>query len=193
MCVRDFFKRRFGYESELYPKFSDIERVDNLDADIACSGFTKDMAKDIDMELGIISEDDSISDKNSDTEDAELDTASCLAEDELIKSDTKNQSEMQIPENLKSDALQETSDNEKFSDCSSESNYSNDIFESRSVRSTATTIHPDEIKRRVRKQMVHKNKKESRKKCVAKGEASAVTRNRRENTNTIKQSNGIWE
>ncbi|EEC01392.1 serine/threonine protein kinase rio2, putative [Ixodes scapularis] len=24
-CVREFFKKRFGYESELFPKFSDIE------------------------------------------------------------------------------------------------------------------------------------------------------------------------
>jgi RIO kinase 2 len=24
-CIRDFFKRRFNFESELYPKFSDVK------------------------------------------------------------------------------------------------------------------------------------------------------------------------
>lgn len=60
------------------------------------------------------------------------------------------------------------------------------------MRSSATTIHPDEIKRRVKKQVNAKERREQRKKCVAKGEASAVTRTRRENINTIKQSKGIW-
>lgn len=47
--MRDFFKRRFGYESELYPKFSDLERDDVLDTEIACSGYKR--TKDVDNEL----------------------------------------------------------------------------------------------------------------------------------------------
>lgn len=77
------------------------------------------------------------------------------------------------------------------SDCVSQD--SEDNFESRSIRSTATTIPPDEIKRRLKKQMFVKQRNESKRKCVAKGEASAVTRTRRENHSTIKQSNGIWD
>uniref|UniRef100_A0A915AFG1 Serine/threonine-protein kinase RIO2 n=1 Tax=Parascaris univalens TaxID=6257 RepID=A0A915AFG1_PARUN len=46
-CVRTFFKRRFEYESELYPKFEDVKRKYNLDVEVAASGFTKQMAKDL--------------------------------------------------------------------------------------------------------------------------------------------------
>ncbi|KAJ1948359.1 Serine/threonine-protein kinase rio2 [Linderina macrospora] len=41
-CIRTFFKRRFGYESVLYPKFRlDEEKEFSLDVQVAASGFTK--------------------------------------------------------------------------------------------------------------------------------------------------------
>ncbi|KAJ2681929.1 Serine/threonine-protein kinase rio2, partial [Coemansia spiralis] len=41
-CIRTFFKRRFGYESMLYPKFAlDMDREFDLDVKVAASGFTK--------------------------------------------------------------------------------------------------------------------------------------------------------
>ncbi|BFZ02556.1 hypothetical protein BsWGS_05595 [Bradybaena similaris] len=43
-CVRNFFAKRYNYESELYPIFSDLERIDTLDIEVAASGFTKDLA-----------------------------------------------------------------------------------------------------------------------------------------------------
>ncbi|XP_004586244.2 serine/threonine-protein kinase RIO2 [Ochotona princeps] len=45
-CVREFFIKRFNYESELYPTFSDIRREDSLDVEVAASGYTKDMQAD---------------------------------------------------------------------------------------------------------------------------------------------------
>ncbi|KAG9355086.1 hypothetical protein JZ751_001799 [Albula glossodonta] len=45
-CIRDFFIRRFNYESELYPTFKDIRRECCLDVEISASGFTKDMQQD---------------------------------------------------------------------------------------------------------------------------------------------------
>lgn len=50
-CVREFFKKRFGYESYLYPKFSDLEKDDEMDKEIACSGygFTTEMNDDLIM------------------------------------------------------------------------------------------------------------------------------------------------
>lgn len=64
----------------------------------------------------------------------------------------------------------------------------------RSVRSTTTasTIAPDVIKNKVKKALDHKQKCDDRKRCVVKGEASAVTRSRRENRANIKDSTGIW-
>lgn len=45
-CVRDFFIKRFNYESELYPTFKDIKRSCSLDVEISASGFTKAMQQD---------------------------------------------------------------------------------------------------------------------------------------------------
>lgn len=47
--VRDLFRKKFGYESEEYPKFSDLEREDELDKEVLCSGygFTQEMEDDI--------------------------------------------------------------------------------------------------------------------------------------------------
>lgn len=44
-CVRELFRRKYGYESEDYPKFSDLKREDDLDAEVRCTGysFTKEM------------------------------------------------------------------------------------------------------------------------------------------------------
>ena len=41
-CIRTFFKRRFGYESYLYPKFKlDTKREFDLDIQVSASGFSK--------------------------------------------------------------------------------------------------------------------------------------------------------
>ncbi|XP_056144659.1 serine/threonine-protein kinase RIO2 [Lampris incognitus] len=45
-CIRDFFAKRFNYESELYPTFKDIRRSVSLDVEISASGFTKDLERD---------------------------------------------------------------------------------------------------------------------------------------------------
>ncbi|XP_020042065.1 serine/threonine-protein kinase RIO2 isoform X2 [Castor canadensis] len=45
-CIRDFFMKRFGYESEVYPTFSDIRREDSLDVEVSASGYTKEMQAD---------------------------------------------------------------------------------------------------------------------------------------------------
>ncbi|XP_036265494.1 serine/threonine-protein kinase RIO2 isoform X2 [Pipistrellus kuhlii] len=45
-CIRDFFMKRFSYESELYPIFSDIRREDSLDVEVSASGYTKEMQAD---------------------------------------------------------------------------------------------------------------------------------------------------
>ncbi|XP_067667279.1 serine/threonine-protein kinase RIO2-like [Haliotis asinina] len=56
-CIRDFFFKRFSYESELYPTFKDVKREDNLDVEVSASGFTKEMAASFDEaadDLGIL-------------------------------------------------------------------------------------------------------------------------------------------
>ncbi|CAK7295473.1 Serine/threonine-protein kinase RIO2 [Vulpes lagopus] len=45
-CIRDFFMKRFSYESELYPTFSDTRREHSLDVEVSASGYTKEMQAD---------------------------------------------------------------------------------------------------------------------------------------------------
>ncbi|XP_032012652.1 serine/threonine-protein kinase RIO2 isoform X2 [Hylobates moloch] len=45
-CIRDFFMKRFSYESELFPTFKDIRREDTLDVEVSASGYTKEMQAD---------------------------------------------------------------------------------------------------------------------------------------------------
>jgi len=72
-CIRDFFKRRFGYESELAPCFEDIERLDALDAEVRASGITKEMERDILKELGMNEDGDTDEDEDSEEDDGKDD------------------------------------------------------------------------------------------------------------------------
>jgi RIO kinase 2 len=64
-----------------------------------------------------------------------------------------------------------------------------------SIRSTSTaaTIAPEEIRSRVKKSLERREKSAQKKRITVKGESSAVTRSRRENMDTIKQCDGIWD
>ena len=66
--------------------------------------------------------------------------------------------------------------------------------DSRSIYSSMTnsTIAPELIKKKVKVALQKREKREQSKRILVKGEANAVTRIRRENKDTIKQSTGIW-
>lgn len=138
------------------------------------------MARDINKELGIDS--DSCSDDDNGCDDEEQEHLSDVETslDQLQIATVAHRSSL-----VGFDGDKQQSDDSDYEDAS-------DIFETGSLRSCATTIAPEEIKQRVKKQMFVKEKREQRKRCVAKGEASAVTRSRRENRDNIKQSEGIW-
>ncbi|VDD87603.1 unnamed protein product [Enterobius vermicularis] len=63
---RDVECVRFGFDSELFPKFGDVERKYNLDAAVEASGFSKEMEKDFDEAKAAES---SLSDEASEAED----------------------------------------------------------------------------------------------------------------------------
>lgn len=67
-----------------------------------------------------------------------------------------------------------------------------DARSQRSYSTTASTIAPSVIKGRVRRVLEERDRKEIRKRCVAKGEASAVQRSRRDNKETVKEYAG-WD
>lgn len=62
----------------------------------------------------------------------------------------------------------------------------------RSYASSASTIAPSVITDRTKRTIIRREKEEKRKRCLAKGEASAVTRVRNENRDTVKQYAG-WD
>lgn len=244
-CVRDFFKRRFGYESELYPSFDDISREDCIDVEIKASGLTKQMEKDLLVEMGIIDhlneeEEESEESDYEDAKDSEGEIRQLQRDVEMAieEASTPNlpkstaqlgecpnvelyRNEKSIEKGIQNIQLEKanekemgergTEDTPKIGSCT-EDVCSDDTFahsqhsdsdkkhsrlrisDSRSVYSTSTaaTIAPELIKKRIKAALQRREKREQSRKILVKGEASAVTRVRRENRDTIKQSTGIW-
>ncbi|KAM4879756.1 serine/threonine-protein kinase RIO2 [Sylvia borin] len=57
-CIKEFFKKRFNYESELFPTFKDIRRECSLDKEIAASGYAKEIKEDGELLYPAGSDDD---------------------------------------------------------------------------------------------------------------------------------------
>ncbi|XP_026749920.1 serine/threonine-protein kinase RIO2 [Galleria mellonella] len=226
-CIREFFKKRFGYESEVYPKFSDLERDDELDTEVACSGYKR--AKDVDDELleemgiGLAVSDD---EGSSDGEPEESERSTQYTDEELaalrqevdksiindekqphiehvvdktVKLNVKDdKSEEEVPNLVPAETRLEEEDNIAELDRTSQkyrlAMIEKALSDVRSQRSytSASTIAPEVVKQQVKKNLETRQKKMERKKAVAKGEASAVTRARRDNRETIRESHGLW-
>ena len=275
--VREYFRKRFGYECAGYPTFDELERDDNLDIEVACSGFTKQMEKDLLQEYGMesASDDDDTNDEDEDHSDAEtenneeelnrlrqqVDAEVKFSEERAGERDTSKalnfniqnyisslaqadngeeefedalddiDAEIPLPKSTEleparatSNDVEETIDsveNVHISDSNSvDANVSSggedddeladldpksreyrlkmvekilsDARSHRSYSTSASTIAPSVISDRIKKTLHVKEKREERKRCVAKGEASAVTRIRKENRDTCKQYAG-WD
>ncbi|XP_036955396.1 serine/threonine-protein kinase RIO2 isoform X1 [Acanthopagrus latus] len=72
-CIRDFFAKRYNYESELFPTFKDIRRSCSLDVAVSASGFTKDLERDAALlhPAGPEEEDDDDDEDDEDDEEEE--------------------------------------------------------------------------------------------------------------------------
>ncbi|NXE27630.1 RIOK2 kinase, partial [Ardeotis kori] len=82
-CIKEFFKKRFNYESELFPAFKDISRECSLDKEIAASGYTKEMQEDGELLYPPDSdEDDTTTELSEFVEDAESELNFCSKEKE---------------------------------------------------------------------------------------------------------------
>ncbi|NXN99128.1 RIOK2 kinase, partial [Rhinopomastus cyanomelas] len=86
-CIKEFFKKRFNYESELFPTFKDIRRECCLDREIAASGCAKEMQEDDELFYPQDSdEDDNITEGS--VEDAE-NNVTFLSKDNENSADSK--------------------------------------------------------------------------------------------------------
>ncbi|XP_058058327.1 uncharacterized protein LOC131209308 [Anopheles bellator] len=279
--VRELFRKKFGYESEEFPRFGDLERDDELDREVLCSGygFTQEMEDDLMREYHEAG-------TNKDEEDEEESSAGIsdteehdehdqcatitLDDDKLEECRKKLEEEIKFAEEKpsqksakKADAnsailsyLQSMSgqDNmekpapaeceesleivatvneevesggEEFVETTSEGlaerrNVESDdpdsdaedeagvdrnsrqyrmmmvrklLNDARSVRSystTASTIAPSLITGRIKGDLQVREKRDLKKRCVPKGEASAVRRMRKDNNSVVKEYRG-WE
>eukprot|EP00094_Tigriopus_californicus_P006858 TCALIF_06607-PA protein Name:"Similar to RIOK2 Serine/threonine-protein kinase RIO2 (Homo sapiens)" AED:0.17 eAED:0.17 QI:0/0.66/0.7/0.9/1/1/10/104/975 len=221
-CLRDFFRRRFNYESELFPRFSDVVREDILDAEVSASGMTKQMERDILKELGMASDDnDEHEDEEGEEEEEEGANEKEKVEDveEMRKEFESNVVLGNVPsssmDRFLNDVQVQPRESEDLSDTPlirqvtdpdqaeegldrlHELNRSFKPFrdpqpdksmDNRSVitsSSVGSTIAPEVVKEKVRLALSKKKRAEEVKRMRAKGEANAVTRNRRENKDTI--------
>ncbi|XP_043653421.1 serine/threonine-protein kinase RIO2 [Drosophila teissieri] len=270
-CVREMFRRKFGYESEDYPKFSDLVREDDLDAEVHCTGygFTKEMEQDLLEEYGMVEhadEEDEGDDLEEEEEPPTLVTAAAVeidecrrqVENEVIYSEAKPTQKSddavrryiesctqylgnlsvgpEVPDetvpkkldislpvetpkvvpveaeapvaNIAEEDVRSISSNDLDTDEVPElvgldpnsrmyrlkmvEQMLNDARSQRSYSTTTSTIAPSVITDRIRRNMDIKEKREQRKKCVAKGEASAVHRHRKENKDVVKEYAG-WD
>lgn len=255
--VREWFKKKYGFDSEDYPKFDDLEREGNLDVEVSCSGFTKEMETDLLNEYHPQDSDEEES-SGSDSEEIKtieenIDLYKKGVEIEVKFSEEKQDKHSSIMKYMQSmsqhnefekafteeddlqfqDALSELKIKSEIPQASSSSNKpiennddaasisSNDLdlpemddelkdldpssreyrmkmvrkvlSDARSQRSystSASTIAPSVITDRVKKVINEKNKKDTRRRIVPKGEASAVRRMRIENKDVVKDYAG---
>ncbi|RKP23151.1 RIO1 family-domain-containing protein, partial [Syncephalis pseudoplumigaleata] len=75
-CIRTFFRRRFNYESMLYPKFKlDVNKEFDLDVQVAASGFTKKQQRELEeMQAELNDKDDNEEHEEEETEEEDDDS-----------------------------------------------------------------------------------------------------------------------
>uniref|UniRef100_A0A1B6CY58 Serine/threonine-protein kinase RIO2 n=1 Tax=Clastoptera arizonana TaxID=38151 RepID=A0A1B6CY58_9HEMI len=186
-CIRDFFKRRFGYESSLHPTFEDILREDVLDIEVNASGFTKQMEKDLLSGMGIEDNDESDNEEDEEKIDGETELQDLILKvEQTILEDEKKCSDLPTLDDCYDKPLINEDDTEDVTSIADTG-----IHSVRSVTSTST-IPPEVIQSRVKKALEKREKAATKQRCLAKGEASAVTRKRRENRDTIQDHKGFW-
>ncbi|EDW34179.1 GL21711 [Drosophila persimilis] len=281
-CVREMFRRKFAYESEDYPKFSDLVRDDDLDAEVHCTGygFTKEMEQDLLQEYGMVEQSEDEEDEGEEDEAPALVTAAAVeidecrrqVENEVLYSEAKpaqksddairryiesctqylgnltvgpeiidaelpskpiasdpvptpeSRPQGDVPlvapapqgivppvapgadapaedaksissNDLETDEIPELAGldpNSRMYRLKMVEQMLNDARSQRSYSTTTSTIAPSVITDRIRRNMDIKEKRDQRKKCVAKGEASAIHRHRKENKDVVKEYAG-WD
>ncbi|KAG9290796.1 hypothetical protein G9A89_011759 [Geosiphon pyriformis] len=171
-CIRTFFRRRYGYESMLYPKFKlDVNRQFDLDVQVAASGFTKKNQEELEAyqkEVIILdNEDEKMIETNESEELSEENQDEIEEEDYGVQDDIVNPVKVDIKGALDNDEKTHLKNN--LSESSFDSNEESDELHNRSyhahrdnqppstrstpapsmISTTTTHITDAEIKQRV--------------------------------------------
>ncbi|GCB68455.1 hypothetical protein scyTo_0005303 [Scyliorhinus torazame] len=193
-CIRDFFIRRFNYESELYPTFKDIRKESSLDVEIAVSGYTKELQEDAELLDASGPEQEGVETEFSEDDldvvtEHDLEHATETAH-HVGRNDEGSRDEDECP-----DLVGLSTQNKEFRPFRNELSlmHTNEHRQrTTSVSSvgsllSTSTIPPDVIKRKVKQQLTKQQKAATRRR-LQKGEANIYTKQRRENIQTIKWS-----
>lgn len=214
-CIREFFKKRFSYESELYPTFKDIIREDTLDLSTSASGYAKEVQQELDEALRLMEVEEKISDEEESAANVDIDNDDDKTEcDQTENYKSNNILERYLIDSVDAlrfeesntigteDALKEnieTPSNDKDEAIDDDIASIPEIPASICRKSKASsmrsvsTIPPEEVKQRVKKEHQKQQKKLEKKRVTVKGEANAVNRTRRENFDDIKQYSAFHE
>ncbi len=187
-----------------------------LDAEVVASGITKQMEKDILREYSSRVSSDDDDDKEEEDEvpgdsapeddisekagsDERLEEMQRELQKNLIAGGKESQhtalSEGEKDDDVDSlyDLHEENKQYHPFRDAA-DRDYFTSLSSQKATSTTASSIAPEEIKRRVRAGMEKKRRADACKRAKAKGEASAVTRKRRENRENITTStSAFWD
>ncbi|XP_058806280.1 serine/threonine-protein kinase RIO2 [Phymastichus coffea] len=210
-CIREFFRRRFDYESERYPVFKKVmkeckkEEISKVSFDDPVLSDDEDYQPIKGEEYYSNTEDEedkADSDKEESVEELEQKVSKLNVEiktDGSIKSNVQNYKEevqSAVPE-LIPISLQ---DAQKKVSCSDKKNKDNDSDETDSyyaesttdMMSTASTIIPDDlVKKRIKVEMMKREKKVQNRRNLKK--ASTCGKVRRDNRAIARDSVAVWD
>ncbi|ROT63355.1 putative serine/threonine-protein kinase RIO2 [Penaeus vannamei] len=215
-CVREFFKRRFGYESELYPDFDgDVVREEDETTkeqdQTETTGLKKEelvrlqdemetLCKELNIEKNLENDESEELNKDTKKEEEVEETPSEVSERHSRRKKGKDADrdarllfikQLAKARELRQHCEENGEEAPPLEDMIDDS--MSDIHSVRSFSTTASTIEPEEIKRRLQKDLTRREKKQvSKKNLRVKGEANAYRRSKLANAATIKESVG-WD
>merc|ERR1712071_304879 len=201
-CLKDFFKRRFNFESEEIPSFADVVREANVDIEVSASGYIKELQAqygDNEEENKEEEEDEEQDEEKEDRIEAKEETPDKVETIENTFEIVQEKLEAFViinPEmegELMNDVptLEEIAAQDQLSDFQQKWPKMGRSRGASGSVSSVSTIHPDVIKKQVKKNFTRQKNIENANRIHAKGEASATTRKRRENSEAVRPG-GMW-
>lgn len=208
-CIRDFFYRKYNFESKHYPTFADVKREFDFDVQMSASGCVKSEAKDDENEsehddglidefekvaIGLRHEVHSTTDKENEDEDSsDEEESDAEAGEEETKSD-KDENEPEIsdsdPDSDLEDLQAQNMNSKPFRDSkpkTNENRLEGTVNKNVTVVTKKKTLSEADIRERVKK-TISKNKKDHQRRRVKKGESAVLTKQKQENKFAIKDS-----
>ncbi|CAF1598631.1 unnamed protein product, partial [Adineta ricciae] len=211
-CIRDFFRRRFEFETDVYPKFADIKRIHSLDNDVRASGFTKELEKqfeEVSETIGLRQDaqhSDHSFEEEEEEEESEIEEEEEEEEEEQVKSSLSSPPQPETEQVTKlikiidtnhllsAPTVEELAENKNylfkpFHDENKQEASDDDSDDMKSTVSTtqklsALSIDKDYVRAKVKQSLKKKLKQQHRRLCT-KGEAALVTAQRRDQKETI--------